>query len=233
MNILRFIKDILFAEEIILPKANQLIKDKKILVQGPQEKYPKSYSIREFENLFNINYFAGLGFKNQSTLNAVKHECQLALQSQFLNKEVLWLGALYSKEIDSGFVNDVYIKWIDEHIGFGLYANKDFHKNALIGEYSGLVRRYFPLWSNCNPYCYRYATSKFSNKLFTIDASYNGNEIRFINHSNHPNCESVVASHNGLFHTCIRTNKEISRGTQLCYDYGNDYLRKENELPDI
>ena len=48
-----------------------------------------------------------------------------------------------------------------------------------------------------------------------IDASVNGNDARFINHSCDPNCESVVAD--GAI--WIRSIRNIQPGAELTYDY--------------
>jgi SET domain-containing protein len=48
-----------------------------------------------------------------------------------------------------------------------------------------------------------------------IDATYQGNEARFINHSCDPNCESVIE--NGRVY--IEAIRDIPPGTELGYDY--------------
>ena len=59
-----------------------------------------------------------------------------------------------------------------------------------------------------------------------IDASYGGNEARFINHSCDPNCETVIEQ-SRVFIDAVR---DIASGEELSYDYG--YLRDGTETPD-
>ena len=48
-----------------------------------------------------------------------------------------------------------------------------------------------------------------------IDASVDGNDARFINHSCDPNCDAVVDNDR----IWIETIRDISRGEELAYDY--------------
>jgi len=59
-----------------------------------------------------------------------------------------------------------------------------------------------------------------------IDASFGGNEARFINHSCDPNCETVIEQ-SRVFVEAIR---DIAVGDELSYDYG--YERDGTETPD-
>ncbi len=61
------------------------------------------------------------------------------------------------------------------------------------------------------------------NRKVVIDASVDGNEARFINHSCDPNCESVIEG-NRVF---IDAKKAIRTGAELTYDYA--YTRDGSE----
>ncbi|MFI5232566.1 MAG: SET domain-containing protein [Gemmatimonadales bacterium] len=61
------------------------------------------------------------------------------------------------------------------------------------------------------------------NRKVVIDASVDGNEARFINHSCDPNCESVIEG-GRVF---IDAAKAIRTGTELAYDYA--YTRDGSE----
>lgn len=58
-----------------------------------------------------------------------------------------------------------------------------------------------------------------------IDASVDGNDARFINHSCDPNCDAVVE--NG--HIWIETIRDIAPGEELAYDYA--FVLPERHTP--
>jgi SET domain-containing protein len=58
------------------------------------------------------------------------------------------------------------------------------------------------------------------NGKWTIDGSDRKNLARYINHSCNPNCESVQ---NGK-HIYIKVIKNIKKGEELTYDYGEEYF---------
>jgi hypothetical protein len=33
----------------------------------------------------------------------------------------------------------IYVKFIDQRIGFGVFAKQDIHKYSIIGEYTGII----------------------------------------------------------------------------------------------
>lgn len=55
-----------------------------------------------------------------------------------------------------------------------------------------------------------------------IDATYGGNESRFINHSCDPNCDAVIEKRR----VYIEANRTIRKGEELAYDYNYDRTPK-------
>jgi SET domain-containing protein len=108
--------------------------------------------------------------------------------------------------------------------GRGGYATRDIKKGERIIEYVGeriswaeSDRRYDDTKVK------RHHTFLFTvNKRTVIDAAYDGNDARFINHSCDPNCEAVDEQ-NRIF---IHAIKPIRKGQELVYDYG--YARDKN-----
>lgn len=181
----------------------------------------KEYTVEEFKALTTIKYLSHLEFKNKKVYEEVRSLCKKALLSGTISKRAEWLGVAYRREINEGFVNDVYIRWVDSRMGFGLHANKQMDKGEFIGEYVGLVRPCTYLFANVNEYCFRYPLYRLGFWIYTIDAQDYCNETSFINHSSTPNCDAVVSFNNDLLHVCIRTNQVVERDAQLTYDYGN------------
>lgn len=104
--------------------------------------------------------------------------------------------------------------------GLGAFAIRDIPKGTKIIEYTGerinnaeADRRYEDEEMN------EHHTFLFILSSRTcIDAAYNGNESRFINHSCDPNCETGV----WRSRVWISATKNIPAGTEMTYDYQYD-----------
>lgn len=101
--------------------------------------------------------------------------------------------------------------------GLGAFALTDIPKGARIIEYAGerinnaeADRRYD------DESMARHHTFLFIlNSRTCVDAAFEGNEARFLNHSCDPNCEAVITRG----HIWIEALKPIPAGTELVYDY--------------
>lgn len=101
--------------------------------------------------------------------------------------------------------------------GLGAFARVDIPKRTRIIEYTGekignaeADRRYDDAAMR------RHHTFLFIlNDRTCLDAAFEGNEARFINHSCDPNCEAVIERG----HIWIDALKPIPAGTELVYDY--------------
>lgn len=134
-----------------------------------------------------------------------------------------WLGAFYSREMEAGYMPELVIKEVSPKIGLGAFANQDFPPQSFIGEYTGIVRRKKRRIDKKNDYCFEYPLKGWFWRSYLIDAEPAGNLTRFINHSDTPNLEPVSLFHGGLFHIVLLAAQFIPKGTQLSYDYGEDY----------
>jgi uncharacterized protein len=181
---------------------------------------------KQFEELIQARYLNHLAFDSEETYKQIKELCTQTLEKEGSDKRPEWQGLRYRKEVLGGEVNDVIIKWIDNRFGFGLFANKRMEVGEFIGEYVGLVRPVTYLFANVNPYCFRYPLYHIGYRIYTIDAQDMFNETSFINHCDHPNCESVVTLNNSLFHMNLVTKSVVEKGEQLTYDYGNNLWKK-------
>jgi SET domain-containing protein len=101
--------------------------------------------------------------------------------------------------------------------GLGGFARQDIPKGTKIVEYIGekitnaeADRRYD------DEAMRRHHTFLFIlNERTCVDAAFDGNEARFINHSCDPNCEAVISRG----HIWIEAIRNIPAGTELLYDY--------------
>ena len=101
--------------------------------------------------------------------------------------------------------------------GRGAFARVDIPKGTRVIEYVGekignreADRRYDDAAMR------RHHTFLFIlNDRTCVDAAFDGNESRFLNHSCAPNCEAVIARG----HIWLEARKAIRAGTELVYDY--------------
>jgi uncharacterized protein len=101
--------------------------------------------------------------------------------------------------------------------GRGVFAARRIRRGALIIEYTGerlteaQVDARYPGRAAEDPHTFLFQTGRNT----CIDASFGGNEARFINHSCRPNCEALQDG-NRIFIHAIRN---IQPGVELTYDY--------------
>lgn len=186
---------------------------------------PLEYSVELLQKVFGIRYLPYLRFTNYEVLQHMMSQCPFILRT-CIGKENRLLAEKYHHEISTGYVANSVIKYIDDHIGYGLFAGEDMAPNTYVGEYTGLVRRLYRSHPDHNPYCFHYLTRFWSVQYYVIDAFWQGNEMRFINHSAEPNLNPICLVDRHLLHTAFVTNQAIKAGTELTFDYGPDFWRK-------
>ena len=177
----------------------------------------KTSSIVELQRLLKFRFLAHNAFESREEV----------LKRGLLSEpsvEALELGKQYIQKIESAYIPDVSIRWVDETVGYGLFTEEVIEPESYVGEYTGVVRendirRYLePL----NDYCYEYPVPDSLGRSFVIDAT-QGNLTRFINHSFTPNLRPVHVYHAGFYHLIFIALERIEVGTQLFYSYGKNY----------
>lgn len=197
---------------------------KTIKVQHEGESKPEEYSLKQVEKVFGVRYLFHLKFESYDELKAVIRNCPILLRT-WVGKENRELGEKYRKQIVDGFVEDMTIKWINEEKAYGIIANRDLPAGAYVGEYTGLVRPLSRAQPDHNAYSFHYPTRLWSLNYYIIDALWQGNELRFLNHSEMPNLQPICLVERGLLHMSFLTNEPIVTGSELTFDYGADFWR--------
>ena len=177
-------------------------------------------SIEELEKRIPFKYVPLLSFESAEdvlTRGQAKH------QNNLVSHEALELGQKYIEKINAAYIPHVSVRWISDKVGYGLFAEEKISEGSYVGEYTGIVRRndrrYFePL----NNYCYEYPVDDEIGRSFVIDAT-QGNLTRFINHSSKPNLKPVHVFYDGYYHLIFIALREIQKGEELSYDYGESY----------
>ena len=207
--------------EELLPYARPT-QDHRIYIRFKTDNVPEAYTVQEFERLMGVTYARHLVFRSESIYLLVKELCKNVFDQGEVSKGSEWLGVFFRNQIDTGDVKKVSIRYVDDHIGFGVFLEEKIAKGDMIGEYTGLVRRCLPIFSLPNRYSFRYPLYCLFFGSYTIDAEEFTNEISFINHSKSPNCESVVSINHHLLHVVIRAARDLEQGEELTFDYGTN-----------
>jgi hypothetical protein len=203
---------------------------RKIAIQLKGKSDVSHYFIDDFEENFGISYLETVAFQGYPFLQKVVTCCPLLLRYTFLGKEHRYLGSYYRQKLMHGFIAPVSIRWIDEEMGYGLFAEADFAKDTYVGEYAGVVRLILRGKPDLNGYCLHYPSRFFSYDYFVIDALRAGNETRFMNHSDAPNVQCISLVDRDLCHVGFFTTRAIAKGEEITFNYGKDYWRKRNKL---
>ncbi len=198
---------------------------------GRGEKEIKEYEVDEFRLATGVEYLPHLEFQDEKTFLRIREQCAHASKSGYIDSKRKWLGALYAEQIRCHYVADVSIRWIDETLEYGLFAEEDIRAWDFIGEYTGVVRRHYPILGKMSDYCFLYPTSRYFFGKYLIDGEDRGNEIRYANHSDDLNCEATGIFSDDMFHMILRAIRDIPAHTQITYDYGARYWKSRPRIP--
>lgn len=184
----------------------------------------------EFQRHFHIAYSPYLSFANYDALKRVLANCPWILAKSFLGEENRSQAHEYRKQLDTGRCAAISIRWIDEQLGYGIFADRDLPEGTFIGEFTGTVRQLSRRAPTQNVYCFHYPTRFWSWNYYVIDALETGNETRFINHSDSPNLQPLCLCERRLLHIVFIAKVTIKAGTQLTYDYGQDFWKSREKI---
>lgn len=186
------------------------------------EREGRILSLFEFEKLTGAKMIPQLDFAQASLVADLSKQCDKLHKKGELTRQQVWFGKYYQKEILSQAAPALSIRWIDDQIGWGVFAEQDLRKMDFVCEYTGLVRKRKRA-DKTNGYCFEYLISQGEESPYVIDASHQGGASRYINHSAKPNLLSILATFDNITHAVLIVNEPIKKGTQLLYDYGANY----------
>ena len=170
-----------------------------------------------------IKYQPVLCFETPALCQKVLELCGSGKLEKVLSMRQKWLGYFYAKEILSGALHpDLILSWINPILGWGIFAKSVIPAQTYIGCYTGEIKRRKFWKRKGNDYCFDYAAGDFKTP-FLIDAEKKGGMVRFINHSDEPNLETIPVFVGGMLHIILMTTEVVAKGSQLTYDYGEDY----------
>jgi uncharacterized protein len=199
-------------------------------LKQPGKKNPVELSLNEFEKALGFQYRFFLTFPSYYFFTKILKQCPYIPRSSSIATDNHKWMQLYRQELLEGKTAPIYIKWINQNIGYGAFAAEDIARGQFIGEYTGVVRQIYRDHPDHNTYCLHYPTKLWSLKHFAVDAMHEGNLIRFINHSELPNLQPLFLLDRRLFHQVFVANRAIVKGEQLTYNYGENYWVNRKQI---
>jgi hypothetical protein len=197
---------------------------KVLYLQEANDLRPKSVELKEFENFFSFSYTPTIRFSSYFQLKEAISLCPWLYRKSIFCTEERQLGRRYRKETFFPSSFPYSVRFIDQLIGFGLFAEKTFEKEEFLGIYAGA---FMPLDEAQNTaYCFHYPVRWTSYFSYCIDAEKTGNLLRFINHSDRPNVKARAFVIEGVLYTGIFALQPIHKGQELFLYYGSDYWKR-------
>lgn len=136
----------------------------------------------------------------------------------------------YGPAISQGWMAPVWLRMVNETVGLGLFAGKDFQENDFLGEYTGDLQLSVDAdpeekWNGhyLSDFSWNYPDELPDGRELEITALKAGNELRFVNHSFSANVAVDHTVVDGYFRTFFRICKPVRAGEQLLVDYGEAY----------
>ncbi len=199
----------------------------KIGIYSQKEQLIKFIDEKQFEAFFQVRYLDHLQFDRYAILHWSLKRNQKKIRKREIQKNNLWTRALLEKELYKKKMPPIYIKWVNSFIGYGIFAAEDIAEYTFVGEYTGLVKRRRKRRNLDNDYVFGYVSGPIDTP-YVIDAKYQGNFVRFINHSYEPNLTSRWVISDGISHIVLFANRFIPKDCQLTYDYGPYYWKSRS-----
>ncbi len=140
------------------------------------------------------------------------------------------LNVNYSENIKKSEIAPIYIKKIDDKVGYGVFAADNIKKKSFIGEYTGVVRV-----SDSDSgekeinggfdtdYTWYYLDEIEGGPVLEINGMFEGNEMRFLNHSKYSNVDVEHTLHNNQWIIFFVASMNIRKDDQLLISYGEEY----------
>lgn len=187
--------------------------------------------------------------------NGIKKLCETYLGMKYLYKPKIELSSIENKtkndlkDMDNYIDNeskygqliidnkmaDIYVKFMDDEVGYGVFANNDIESGDFIGEFTGVIKKDDDI--DDTTWAWSYPSDEYKDELkipkAAVDAKWQGNGMRFVNHSDNENVGVTRAFVDGFFRTIYYAQKNIKKDSELLVNYGKAYWshrRKKRNL---
>lgn len=183
----------------------------KVLLKG--EAQPRLLTISELEGALGFTYLHELQFETPELEEKIRRGCRTQKIAHLIPDHEIERGERFANFQKPPAIS---IRYIDETVGYGLFAEETLPMGTIIGEYTGTIKL-----KSEGSYIFGYGLFN-ATEHYVLDGS-SGNYTRFVNHSNRPNLLVYDAFYNGIHHTVFETARPIAFGEQLLINYGPRY----------
>ena len=132
---------------------------------------------------------------------------------------------LYEKYCDDIKYNrfaPMCVAYINDDVGFGLFATAPIKKDDFIGVYTGIVK--IKNATDDTTYTWEHNGDPLHPEIkLACDPTYAGNELRYGNHSFAANVKKVDILCNNRWYICYIAQEDIEPGEQILVSYGYGY----------
>lgn len=138
----------------------------------------------------------------------------------------------YGAQIAQGYVAPMSIRFINDKIGYGTFAETDIAQDAIVGEYTGLLMEFKDVKDTKYTWDYLSGYDELGkNFMLSVDAAKYGNEMRFVNHDYQPNAVMKYIPQGGFWHVVYIASRPIKKGEQILTNYGERYWSGKRGAP--
>ncbi len=188
---------------------------------------------KRFEALYDLTYISQPLFESEKVLREVMRLAQKAKAEDAIPNERIWMGIYFDYELLADIHPKVSLRFIDDEVGFGVFAAQRISPCALVGEYTGQLVEAKKRALKSKFHYIRYAIWEMGGRKYVLDAEKMGNFTRFINHSAQPNLGLQSVYWRGIPRMIFVALKEIHEGEQLTFDYGAVFWKGHHQKPKL
>lgn len=178
-----------------------------------------------------IEFLSQPVFENEQIMRKVLMQSKKVKEEDRIPNERIWMGVYFDEEIAKGSCPSVSIRYINEKIKFGVFADKRIPPCAFVGEYTGVIQERKKKELKNKVYSLRYPVWDEKRCHFVVNAEKKGNFTRFINHSANPNLGLQSVYWRGMPRMIFISLKDIAKDSQLTFNYGSLFWKEQNQTP--
>jgi hypothetical protein len=178
-----------------------------------------------------LKYLPTIAFQSSDIFYDVIDAAKKAKEQDQIPAERIWMGIYFDLEFQQQIHPKVSIRFIDNQIGFGVFAQERIYSCAFVGEYTGVLTKKPGRIQPEQKHSFAYTIWNTKKRKFTLNAEKQGNFTRFINHSKKPNLSLQSIYWRGIPRVVFIALRNIAEGEQLTFDYGASFWKECGELP--
>lgn len=152
---------------------------------------------------------------------------------QYHDKNVKRRVELYTPYFERGFAGDrrIYAALVSSEMGYGAFTEVFIPAWTIVGEYTGIITHKRANTNYAWIYHSKPKDAEGNPLRLTVNARTSGNLMRFVNHSDYPNCSVLHVPYKNRWRTIYITNSNIMPDQELTVYYGDVYWeeRKKKE----